>query len=101
MPLILIFDDSLHGLVLVDRDQDAGVTTATALTPRAVTTPVLATPTEANMAFTGAGLVAFTLNATSAGRTHAVSNDILKTQISTSLPVTLGPFRVVTRIQDK
>ncbi|WP_157979378.1 hypothetical protein [Rhodoferax ferrireducens] len=100
-PLILIFEDSLHGPVLAEHEQAAGVSPAGALTPNAVTTPAWATSTGANAVVAGAGLMAFTLNTLSAAGTHAVSNEILKAQVSTSIPLILGSFRVLPRLQEK
>lgn len=92
-PLVLIFDDALHAPIasIAAHDPAAGVTAGDTPTPHA----------GPNVAFTGTGLMAFTLNALSAGGNQAVPDALLKTQVSTSVPLTLGAFRVVTPVPGK
>jgi hypothetical protein len=92
-PLVLIFDDALHTPIepIAAHEPTAGATAGDTPTPHAAP----------NVAFTGTGLMAFTLNAQSAGGAHAVPDALLKTQVSSAVPLTLGSFRVVTPVPGK
>lgn len=95
-PLILIFDEFLHGPVLSNQSQGGGETTAGVPTTNVVTTPG---PAQAgvNVAFAPTGLLVFTLNTSITGTTQANSADILRAQVSTSAPLTLEAFRLGSR----